>query len=80
MKADLRFEIECGKATCASAPGVFCRHFRGHLAGREQCLFFGRLYEDENGWIQRHPLCLVMAEPIHEDGSRAEPIHEGGAR
>jgi|WetSurMetagenome_2_1015567.scaffolds.fasta_scaffold01544_18 hypothetical protein len=65
MKFSITFDIECGETTCASKPGEFCRFFANDLRGGGRCYLFGGLF-DEDGWIQRHPDCLEMAEkPSH---------------
>jgi hypothetical protein len=66
MKLKLEFEIECGRETCASEPGKFCRFFRGNIFGNDNCFFFGRVYDNQSGWIQRHPECIKLAERISE--------------
>lgn len=51
MKYTMTFGIECGKKTCAVKPGKFCQFFNLSPDGKD-------VYEDENGWLQRHPDCL----------------------
>lgn len=62
MKYTLDFEIKCGKKTCASSPGEFCRFIRNDLTGKSFCHLFGEVFENEDGWIQRHNLCLERAK------------------
>lgn len=61
MKQILPFQIECGATTCASGPGKFCRFLAPGVVGGGACYFFGMVYDDESGWIQRHPECLKLA-------------------
>lgn len=67
MIVQLEFEIECGEKTCAVEKGKFCRFFRAHFGGKESCYLFGRVF-DENGWIQRHPMCLEIGKEVRENG------------
>ena len=60
MKVTLTFEIECGDKTCAAEPGKFCKYMKNKMNGSSSCYFFGILFDDETGWIQRHPECLAM--------------------
>ncbi len=72
MKAILSFAIECGEKTCAKEPGLFCPFLKigTDLSQRTSvkpagiCHLFGSVFENEEGWIQRHPECLKSAEPI----------------
>lgn len=64
MKAILSFAIECGEKTCAKEPGLFCPFLKIGMRGGGSCHFFGSVFENEEGWIQRHPECLKSAEPI----------------
>ena len=57
MKARIIIAIECGEKTCASEPGKFCTY----LVGNYRCALFGRLYDNEDGWVARHPECMRWA-------------------
>jgi len=64
MKQTLKIEIECGAETCASESGKFCHLFRGQL-NKNSCYIFGSVFyplNDECGWVQRHPDCILMGE------------------
>jgi hypothetical protein len=65
MKATLKFSIECGETTCAVKRGKFCEYMLGSMNGQTGCYFFGATY-DVDGWTQRHPKCLEMAEVQHD--------------
>jgi len=65
MKQYIEIVIECGKKTCASKPGRFCKMFSVDIRGGGNCFLFGRLYE-EDGWIMRHRLCLQYAKNYRE--------------
>ena len=62
MKLKLSFNIECGEKTCAFEPGKFCTFFRGSLNGKDSCYIFGMVFENDDGWIQRHNDCLKLAK------------------
>jgi len=64
----LKIKIEAGDKTCASAPGVFCPWMWTQRFGQERIchIFSERRLKDympleigEDGWIQRHPDCIV---------------------
>lgn len=61
MKHILQFQIECGAMTCAAEPGKFCHFLSPGVTGDGTCYFFGKVYDDESGWIQRHPECMKLA-------------------
>lgn len=65
----LKFEIECGKETCAKEPGKFCRFLNSTGYGAFwHCYLFSKYVdprgncledlEEKDGWVQRHPECL----------------------
>jgi hypothetical protein len=71
----LKIEINCGKTTCASEPGKFCRFLGGRRWGTVYaCMLFpmdnpGRKDQGAStdlkqigGWIKRCPACLAAAE------------------
>lgn len=61
MIRTLELKINCGEKTCASKPGEFCRFFMGlHSFGTPSCFLFGKLWDEENGWVRRHEDCLAM--------------------
>lgn len=59
MKTTLHFDINCGEKTCAIEKGRFCRFFSYDFSNKCTCHLFGRLYDEENGWILRHEDCLA---------------------
>ena len=61
MKHNIKFEIDCGEKTCASEKGKFCHFLRLSLNGKDSCLLFGPVFDDNTGWIQRHKDCLKMS-------------------
>lgn len=76
MEAHLTFQIECGKTTCASSPGNFCRFLLLGLGGSGRCHFFGNVYEDKpGGSLQRHPDCIKHSDPVIDTESRVEPLN-----
>lgn len=70
MKWNIKFQIDCGKKTCASKPGKFCQFLRTSMNGKDTCYLFGRVF-DKDGWLQRHPECLKRARlDVTEIGHR----------
>lgn len=62
----LRFEINCGEATCAVERGKFCSHFVSTGIGTKPfCLLFQTPLTDHEGWRMRCDECL-RAEEINE--------------
>lgn len=61
MKHNITLEIECGETTCASEPGKFCYLFAADLQGDGVCYLYGKVFQNEDGWIDRHPRCLETA-------------------
>jgi hypothetical protein len=64
MKYTLTFEIECGKTTCGIGGGKFCRFLHLTMNGKDFCFLFGNVFEDDNGWLARHPECVNRAKEI----------------
>lgn len=65
MKKLITLEINCGKKTCASEPGKFCKFFGTKMLGQFPvcCLFPGAdtsytTLEEVDGWVQRCEECL----------------------
>jgi len=74
MKTVLPIEIECGKTTCASEPGAFCRFVGSRAFGTQPlCTLFPdtedhpytRLCEID-GWLQRCPVCLAALASVEQ--------------
>lgn len=66
----LILNIEAGDTTCASKPGYFCKHVRGHLKGSYCGLFqnisasiVGKPHypflDEVDGWLKRLPECIA---------------------
>lgn len=68
MTRILAFEINCGEKTCASEPGRFCEFFCDNCFGRPSCFFFGKLRDDEDGWVRRHERCLALEGHAQKQG------------
>ena len=62
MLKNLTFKINCGETTCAYKYACFCPYFETYMNGQASCFFYGKLYEDETGWTQRHPECIKNAK------------------
>lgn len=61
MKLTIPIEIECDEATCASEPGKFCHLFASDMQGDGVCYLYGKVFDNGDGWIERHPRCLETA-------------------
>jgi len=61
MEFEITFKINCGKETCGTGSGQFCRFLHLTLNQKDYCHLFGKVY-DVNGWIQRHPDCIKEAK------------------
>jgi hypothetical protein len=53
-------EIDCGKTTCASKPGEFCKYLRETPFGKKPfCLRYDDKPEEIDGMAQRLPVCVA---------------------
>lgn len=62
MKYIIPIEIECGEKTCASEPGQYCHLFADDMRGGGVCYLYGKISQNKDGWIERHPRCLETAK------------------
>lgn len=64
-RTKLTLTVNCGKTTCASKPGRFCRFFGSRKFGQVPiCTLFpdelgtNTFLQEQDGWVQRCPACL----------------------
>lgn len=54
-----KITIECGKKTCATRPGKFCRFVQTTSFGMKPfCFLYNVPLDDANGWLMRCRKCL----------------------
>jgi len=55
----LKFEIICGENTCFSKAGEWCQYLRWNafFGDNGDCILFGKVFENTDGWLQRHKEC-----------------------
>ncbi len=72
MKLTIPIEIECGETTCASEPDKFCHLFASDMQGDGVCYLYGKVFQNDEGWIERHPRCLETAVKQKTTKSKAK--------
>jgi hypothetical protein len=59
MKKTIKIQISCGKTTCASKPGEFCRFLILDVRDYGTCsIFKSKLLPNKEGWIGRCQECI----------------------